>query len=63
MIIQPTGVWTVRMARNAGWDLVVPLERASFDPTLLLMRHKHDNMHWELGWARDEEPLHDPSSP
>ena len=53
MIRQPTGVWTVPVALRAGWELLVPLERASFDGTLVLMRHKHDDTHWELGWARD----------
>lgn len=56
MMIQATGVWTVHVALRAGWELVVPLERASFDRTLVLMRHQHDDTHLELGWARDAEP-------
>lgn len=55
MMTQPTGVWTVQLALQAGWELVEPPERATFDPTLVLMRHKHDATHLELGWARDAE--------
>jgi hypothetical protein len=56
MTIAPTAVWTVHIALRAGWELIVPLERASFDRALVLMRHKHDDTHLELGWDRDTEP-------
>lgn len=52
---QPTGVWTVREAMRAGWEFVTPREEAGFDRSLVLMRHKKDLAHWELGWARDTE--------
>jgi hypothetical protein len=56
MMIEPAGVWTVHDALRAGWELMFPVEHAGFDSSLVLMRHKHDDMHWELGWAREAEP-------
>ncbi len=32
---------------------MLPIEHATFDFNLVLMRHKADATHFEIGWARD----------
>jgi len=43
---------TVQEAIDHGWEVVLPVQRAVFDPSIILMRHKRADGKLELGHAR-----------
>ena len=43
---------TVQEAIDRGWEVVLPVQRATFDASIILMRHQRADGKLELGHAR-----------